>query len=616
MTEHPPESSYEPPRPAPQRRSRKSVWRRAGRGIAIAVASLLGLLALAIVAALVWLHTGRGSGELARYVASEARNAIQGDLRIGAIHVGGFLRICLDGVELRDPDGHRVLTAERACVSVQPLALRAHKVIVSEAQLERPWIEIAKVPGTGETTLQRAINPRKPPEPGTGGPFAWTVDVRKVTLRGGSVTIRPELGAEATFALQDFDVSQAHGRYGADSAAAGLNVSAQLAAPGKAPVVLTLDATLEGAADAGTVALKELRLKLGQSSLAANGSWNIARSAGEIRIRELAVRPEDLDLVLPHLPLEGTLRGEVDLKSDGKTAGLELRIEAGGGRIQAKLTSTLEKIPVWDVQLSTSAVDPGAILTLAPKGEVTGRLTLHGKGVPRLDKHGIEGELQGAVHVGPAKLDRVGPVVADLDASLRGRYAIIRAFTATALGLQVKAQGAAAYDQLSLDLDLRAPDLAQFGRAVGVITRQPSLPLSGAARLTARVTGSPGNPDAMIHLRAPRLGWTSTIEADGLSVEGTLRGPLEKPDGSLQVSSRRLVASAINLGAPRIDMRLEWPQANLRIDAGVAGGSLQLAGDAKIDEDKDGLVLSNFLVAYPGNMLRLAHETRVHLRDT
>src|SRR5262249_37794461 len=149
----------------------------------------------------------------------------------------------------------------------------------------------------------------------------------------------------------------------------------------------------------------------------------------------------------------------------------------------------LEKVPVWDVQLSTSTVDPGAILTFAPKGEVTGRLALHGKGLPRLDKPGIEGELEAAVHVAPPKLDRVGPVVADLDASLRGRNAIIRAFTATAIGLQVKAQGAAAYDQLSLDLDLLAPDLAQFGRAVGALTRNPSLPLSGTAQLKARVTG-------------------------------------------------------------------------------------------------------------------------------
>ncbi len=616
MTEHPPEPRYEPPNPARQRRPRKSGWRRAGRVASIAALSLLGLVVLAIVAALVWLHTGRGSGELGRYLANQARNAIQGDLRIGAIHVSGFLHICVDGVELRDPDGHRVVTADRACVRIEPLALRAHKVIITEAQLERPWIEIAKVPGTGETTLQRAIRPRKPPEPGAGGPFAWAIELRSVTIRGGSVTLRPEVGAEATFALQDFNVSQGHGHYSADSAAAGLNLSAELVAPGKAPVALTLETALDGAAAAGTVGVKSLRLKLGESGLLASGSWDFTRHAGEIRIRELTVRPDDLDVVLPAAPLEGIVRGEADLKSDGKTAGLDLRIEAGGGRILAKVTSTLEKSPVWDVQLSVAAVDPGAIASVAPNGEVTGRAALHGKGVPRFDKHGVEGELEGAVHVGPAKLERGGGVRVDLDASLHGRHALIRAFTATALGLEVKAHGAAAYDALSLDLDLRAPDLAQFGRAIGAITRKPSLPLSGAAHVTARVTGSPQNPNAKISLRSPKAGFGGTIAADGLAVDGTLSGPLKNPDGALRVRSRRLLASAIDLGAPRIEMQLQWPEANLQIDAAVAGGTLQLVGHAKIDEDKDGLVLSNFLVAYPGNTLRLAHDAGVHFRDT
>ncbi|TMB09474.1 MAG: hypothetical protein E6J65_29000, partial [Deltaproteobacteria bacterium] len=210
MTEHLPEPTYEPPRPPRrERRYLKPRWRLAGRILWIVALSLLGIVALATVAVLVWLRTGRGAGELGRYVTNEARNAIQGDLRVGAIHVGGFLHICVDGVDLRDPDGHRVLSADRACVRLQPLALKAHRVVITEAQLERPWIEIAKVPGTGETTLQRAIKPRKPPQPG-GGPFEWRVDVRNLELRGGSVTVRPELGADATIALRDLNVTDAH----------------------------------------------------------------------------------------------------------------------------------------------------------------------------------------------------------------------------------------------------------------------------------------------------------------------------------------------------------------------------------------------------------------------
>src|SRR5213082_69961 len=62
-------------------------------------------------------------------------------------------------------------------------------------------------------------------------------------------------------------------------------------------------------------------------------------------------------------------------------------------------------------------------------------------------------------------------------------------------------------------------------------------------------------------------------------------------------------------------MRLTWPLAHLRIDSGIAEGKVQLAGDARIDDDKDGLLLSNFLVGYPGNEMHLAHSVRVHFRE-
>ncbi len=594
------------------------------RATCIGALSLLGLVVLAVVVALVWLHTGRGAEELGHYVANEARNAIQGDLRVQAIHVSGFLRVCVDNLDLRDPDGHRVLTAERACVRLQPLALQAHRIIVTEAQLEKPWIEIAKVPGTAETpgaaetTLQRAIKPRNPPKPAQqgGGPFEWRIEVRDLELRSGTVTIRPEVGKEATFALRDLNVADARGRYSADSAAAALNLSAQLTAPGEAPVAFTLDATFDGAAPNTTVGLRSLHVKLGESGFAADGSWDLARRAGEVRLRQLALRPQDLGILLPAAPLDGPVRGEADLKSDGKTAGVDVKLDAGGGRITLKLTSTLEDTPTWDVQLSLESVDPGAVTGLAPKGEVNARLSLHGKGTPRFDEHGVQGELEGALHVGPARLDRVGPVLVDLDARLLRRYAIVRAFTATAFGLQVKAHGAAAYDELSLDLEVRAPDLAHVGRTIGAAVRKPSLPVSGSAYLTARVTGSPTVPYAAVHLRAPALRWSSTLSADGLSVDGTLHGPLRRPDGALRITAKRFLASAIDLGSPRIDMALQGPLAHLQIDAGVADGAVRLAGDARVDEDRDGLVLSNFLVSYPGNELRLAQDARIRFRDT
>ena len=622
MSERQPEPVYQPTRPSPRPRPPKAAWRKVGRLLGIALSSVLAFVVLAVVAGLVWLHTGRGAEDLGRFVAHEARLAIAGDLRVRDIRTGGFLHVCVEGVELSDPEGHKVLAADRICVKLNPLALKAHRVQVSEALIEKPWVEIAtvpdKTPGMHTTTLARALAPRKvqeKPSP-TSVPLDWVIDVAALQLRGGTLAMRPGVGAPATFALEDLDVSQAHARYSIDGTTAGLKLTAMLAAPGSAPIALDLDATLEGAPASGNATVRALRLRLGESSLALDGRWDLARQAGELHVRNLSVRSKDVEAIAPRAPVEGQIAGEADLRSDGKTAQLDLRLQAGGGRVDAKATvALLEKKPEWDLQLGIDKVDPAAITALAPRGEVTARASLHGKGTPQIDEHGVLGDFRGVVHVGPARMERVGPVVADLDARVEGRHALIKAFSATALGLKIKARGMAARDEISLDLDVDAPSLAEVGRTVGALTRKPSLPISGSLQLSAHVTGSPREPDARVRLRAPHLRWGPTLVADGLSVQGTLVGPLTQPDGSLQISAQRLVAGSVDLGAPRVDLGLEWPIAHVRIDAGVEGGALQLAGDAQIDDDKDGLVISHFVVAYPGNPLRLAHDTDIHFRN-
>ena len=47
--------------------------------------------------------------------------------------------------------------------------------------------EIAKVPGTNETTLQRAIKAKHPSAP--GGPLQWVMDVQKLQLSGAHTSV-------------------------------------------------------------------------------------------------------------------------------------------------------------------------------------------------------------------------------------------------------------------------------------------------------------------------------------------------------------------------------------------------------------------------------------------
>jgi autotransporter translocation and assembly factor TamB len=182
--------------PPPPQKTRRAGWRKAGRLLLIIFGTLLSLLLLAVVGGLIWLHTGGGRQELGELVTSAARNAIKGDLRVKAIRVTGFLDLCVDGVELRDPEGDPVIKASRLCLHVNPLALRANKVLLSKVRLDDPWIDIATIPdpdkpGATTTTLARALLPKvqKAPAPDSG-PLKWVISVADLALTHGAVALR------------------------------------------------------------------------------------------------------------------------------------------------------------------------------------------------------------------------------------------------------------------------------------------------------------------------------------------------------------------------------------------------------------------------------------------
>ncbi len=621
MTEpHPPETTpaY---LPRPGARPPRRPGRRVLRAVGFALAALLAAVLLAIVGALVWLRTGTGAGKLAGIVTEQARNAIRGRLAVRGIEVRG-LTICADAVDLRDPDGNPALAADRVCLHVNPLALRANKVLLSDVQIIRPRIDIATVEGPDgkpATTLSRALETRRPPTEAhpQSGPFKWAIDVTRLRVEDGSLALRPAPRADPGFALQGAQITAPHARYAADGADARLAFQAELTSPGRDPVKLEVDAKLTGTAKAGSAEVRELRVSLGDSGFSGEGRYDLGARTGEVHLRQLRVAPGDLSVLMrgDPSPLSGEVRGEADARMQGDSVSVAARLEAGGGRVRLDANVTLGAPPRWQVALTLDGVDPALVAAAGPAGEVSARIEARGRGVPQLDAHGVRGELDLRAHVGPGRIDQVGEVRLDVQADVQGREAFVRAFTATALGLQISAHGTASFDAVALDLDVNAPDLRVVGRGVGALQKKPSLPLSGSAHVAAHLTGSPRAPDARIHLRVPAVRLGDRFAARTLAIDGTLRGKLSAPDGNLRLSADSLDAGQIALRSPRIDAALRWPWANLRIDSAVAQGRVLLAGDARIDDDRDGLRLANFTVAWPGNELRLAHDTRIHFRE-
>src|SRR5207302_4269389 len=116
------------------------------------------------------------------------------------------------------------------------------------------------------------------------------------------------------------------------------------------------------------------------------------------------------------------------------------------------------------------------------------------------DERGALGDLNANVHVGPARLERLGALKVDLDARLTGRKARVRSFTAAGLGLTLSAHGDTARDAVELDVAMTAVDLGTVARAISAVTRKPPPKLEGSASLNARVHGKPFSPDAEVEL--------------------------------------------------------------------------------------------------------------------
>src|SRR5256885_12378467 len=275
----------------------------------------------------------------------------------------------------------------------------------------------------------------------------------------------------------------------------------------------------------------------GKSGARASGSLDLETRRGTVEIRDLRVFPEDLEALSRGKPgpLTGEVRGQATVRLDGKRVAAVARLEAGGGKIALDADASLDQGPRWSVALQFDDVDPGAVARAGPNGKVTGHVEANGKGTPVFDEHGVAGDLHAKVHLGPARLERMGEVKADLTADLQGRKAFIRACTATALGLRVSMHGAAARDAMALDPALKAPDLRAVGKAIGAFRKKASLPLAGSVQLSAHVTGSPKSPRADLHLRAPRFRQDAKFAGTNIAVDGNLGGNLEAPNGKLLV---------------------------------------------------------------------------------
>ncbi len=618
-------------------------WLRALAGLGLLATLALGVTALALGGGYALLHTQWARKKVAAELVSQAKGALQGKLSLGEVRLSGLLDLCIDDVDLRDPEGHPAFAARSLCLSLEATPLWQRVIHLRSATAAAPVLELAEVPGelpgTTTTTLQRALAPRTPSTPNQpAGPFAWSITLDKLDLQGGAVRLRSAPGATPHLALEGLSLADGSARYSALGAAGKLAITGKLATPGGLAAALSLDAVLQGSVEQGALALKSLQATLGGSTLSLEGSLRLPTLEGAVRLEEIRVLPEDvaalLGVPLSECPLAGPLHGKgsaaLNVSSAGQQAKVVLTLGAGGGKVTLAATATLAPPLRYSGWVALEGVDPGAVVRGAPAGRVSLKLDLEGRGVPQYKDGAPSGDLDATLLLGPARLDGVGKISASVEAGLRGEALTIRSLEGSALFVSLKAKGALSPHALALDLDASAADLSRFARALGALEKKPPMQLSGSGRLKAHLSGSPKSPQAQVHLTAPTL-ILGGLAIEALAIDGKLHGPLRAPRGELTLGSRRVRLGNLLLGAPTVAASLDGALAHLAIEAnvraneasGVAAdpttgrqrGRFSLVGDATIDDDRDGLVLSNLTVAWPEASLALEEHGHLHFRQ-
>ncbi|HEU4610825.1 MAG TPA: hypothetical protein VFS15_02065, partial [Kofleriaceae bacterium] len=107
-------------------------WRRARRWIVGIVGSLLGLVALALLAAFVVLQTGWGHGLLRDQIEARLDSTFVGGAKLGGVEGNPFTELVLTDLVLNGPDGKPAIRVDRLTVKLPLLPLISHQLRVEK----------------------------------------------------------------------------------------------------------------------------------------------------------------------------------------------------------------------------------------------------------------------------------------------------------------------------------------------------------------------------------------------------------------------------------------------------------------------------------------------------
>ncbi|MBK9030631.1 MAG: translocation/assembly module TamB domain-containing protein [Myxococcales bacterium] len=532
------------------------------------VLAALAVVAIAIVATLVVLHTDWGRERLRRQVEAALAKSFPGGAHVGRLEGSVLGDLVLRDVELRDATGQPTVIARAVRVNLRYGALLHGELALETLVLDGIDLRVRAIGGEAPNV---ATLYQPSPEPGT-----WDIAVERLEVRAGAITI--DRGAAGVDHLDDVTVT-------ADvrlAAAGPLVAHGQVAAIWRERAGAALTASADVAVDAaGVVTVAHARIGVERATITATAVRYGGPGAFEGQVRIVAP-PGELARLVPEAALPA-LAVDLDVHAAARPDGVvELRL--GGGAGGATIDGTLAVRPQArrvDGTLELAAIDlarlsPGlppselaATMTLALASDpaalglaaVTGTATLAGHGTVAqvaLDQLGVTLEARaGAVTVavtgrgpGPTAVTATGTV----RATAEGYQLDDGALTAAIGSIAAATRGAVPADG-ALDVALTGGGMLDGDRAHvdvrGTIDGRDLVVGVGRARTVALTVAAAGAPAALsgdVRLVASGLRWDRRPLP---SVTVTARGPLDaRGPIAVQLEARdRARAVAASVGA-------------------------------------------------------------------
>ncbi len=275
--------------------------------------ALVGLIALAIGGALIFIHTDRGRDVIRRKVESALLETFPGGFSIGRIEGSAFGTLVVDDLRINARDGKPMIVVGTARAKIQLSALLYHTARITRLDLE-------------DVTFDKHPLPEPPvpetPNDSSGGPSTWAVQIPHATVVRGHVVISGEAGV--ILDLHDLDVEAAI------TVDDGLTIAAHALGTWQ-------NKSVEATALLGYVGETLLAplafLKVDDATLTALAVYAGPRVDGVVRAHAPAKTVHDLaNLVLP---------GDIDLVVTALAGSIDAKVEMAGASVRALLQTDL-----------------------------------------------------------------------------------------------------------------------------------------------------------------------------------------------------------------------------------------------------------------------------------